>query len=431
MPLKHSVEEIVLKNGARGLFITTPHATAVHYDIQFRAGNDYVPNQSVSQTAHIMEHMSFGPNQQFASLEDFSREFGKNGAYHNAWTSDVDMIYNVDAALMEWDRILDLQLLAITKPRFTDEILQSEKGNVREEITGYANNHGRILWQEIMRKTGLKRWFDSEELATIDAVTLDDIKEHHKRTHTTDNMRFVFVGDLQPHRQKIIDMLEAVSLPKGELLPLKTETAHATGPVFIYRKDLPSLTFSLIFMLNRQLNRKEMRAMRVLNDVITGSMHSRIWGEARARGICYDMGSWLDNEPSGTVSWGISGQVSPANAQELFDLISDQLLSIAKEGITDAELQEAKDARMGGLQMGTETVRSLANWYGTEYYDNARIDYVDDMPGLITATTVEEIQKLASEFIHSDAWAFGGIGNSKEAEFIAQYDTLATKLNKG
>jgi zinc protease len=282
-----------------------------------------------------------------------------------------------------------------------------------------------------MRKTGLKRWFDSEELATIDAVTLDDIKEHHKRTHTTDNMRFVFVGDLQPHRQKIIDMLEAVSLPKGELLPLKTETAHATGPVFIYRKDLPSLTFSLIFMLNRQLNRKEMRAMRVLNDVITGSMHSRIWGEARARGICYDMGSWLDNEPSGTVSWGISGQVSPANAQELFDLISDQLLSIAKEGITDAELQEAKDARMGGLQMGTETVRSLANWYGTEYYDNARIDYVDDMPGLITATTVEEIQKLASEFIHSDAWAFGGIGNSKEAEFIAQYDTLATKLNKG
>jgi hypothetical protein len=53
------------------------------------------------------------------------------------------------------------------------------------------------------------------------------------------------------------------------------------------------------------------------------------------------------------------------------------------------------------------------------------------MPGLITATTVEEIQKLASEFIHSDAWAFGGIGNSKESEFIAQYDTLATKLNKG
>jgi predicted Zn-dependent peptidase len=143
------------------------------------------------------------------------------------------------------------------------------------------------------------------------------------------------------------------------------------------------------------------------------------------------MGSWLDNEPSGTVSWGISGQVSPVNARELFALISDQLIIIAKEGITDAELQEAKDARMGGLQMGTETVRSLANWYGTEYYDNSRIDYVDDMPELITGTTVKEIQKLAGEFLESDAWAFGGIGNSEEAEFIAHYDALATKLNKG
>lgn len=431
MPLKHSVEEIVLQNGARGLLITVPDATAVHYDIQFRAGNEYVSDVTMSQAAHVMEHMTFGPNERYASLEAFSREFSKNGAYHNAWTSSIDMIYNVDAALMEWDRILDLQLLAITKPRFTEANLQSEKGNVREEIIGYANNHGRILWQTVMRRAGLRRWLDSEELERIDTVTLATINAHHDHTHTTKNMRFIFVGDLQSHRQAIIDQLKAISLPEGELLPIVPETAQATGPVFIQRNDLPSLTFSLQFIVNRRLPREEMRAMRLLNDILVGTMHSRIWGEARTRGICYDMGSWLDGDVSGTTTWGINGQVSPANFAEVVVLLGTQLQKVAHDGVTDEELAAAKEARLGSLQMGTETVRSLASWYGSEYYDVGIIDHVEDMSAMIADITSETIQRLAQEFIAADAWALGGIGKLDEAVFNDQQKKLAKQLNKG
>jgi predicted Zn-dependent peptidase len=429
MPLKHSVEEIILGNGARGLLIDTPDATAVHYDVQFRAGSDYAPRQAVSQVAHIMEHMSFGPNEGYDSLDEFSRVFSKNGAYHNAWTADVDMIYTVDAALMEWERIFDLQLLAITKPRFVEENLDAEKGNVREEITGYANNNSRLLWQTMMRRSGLKRWFDADELKTIDAVSLADIEAHHKKTHATNNMRFILVGDLKKHRQRITAMLEAVPLPAGELLPLKVDVPKTSGPVFIQRKDSPSLIFNLTFFLARKLTLCELRAMRALNDIITGSFHSRIWGEARARGICYDMGSWLDNDQTGTAAWGLGGQVSPVNAGELFELIATKLQEIGENGVTERELNEAKEARMGGLQMGTETVRSLASWYGSEYYENGSIYYVDAMPALIQGTTVEEIQRLVQEFLSSSAWSFGGIGNSTKVVFEKHYRALARRLD--
>lgn len=431
MPLKHSVEEIILKNGARGLLIHTPDTTAVRYDIQFRAGNDYAPTPEKSQVAHIMEHMSFGPNKDYASLEEFSRVFSRNGAYHNAWTSDLDMIYNVDAALLEWDRILDLQLLAIAEPRFNEQNLRAEKGNVREEITGYATNFGRLLWQTMVKEAGLKRWFDEDELTTIDVVTLDDINAHHKSTHTTNNMRFVIVGDLKEHADTIIQKLEAMPLPTGLRLPVKVDDPHATGPVYIQRNDSPSLTFDLFFMLKRRLNRRELRALNALNDIITGTMHSRIWGEARARGICYDMGTWIDDDPSGSVAWNISGVVQPSNAEELFKLIATQLMEIANEGITEDELQESKDARIGGLQMGTATVRSLAGWYGDYYYDTGKIDHVGDMPALIVGTTTEEIRQLASEFLHSSIWSFGALGNIEAVEFKKHYDKLAQHLNKG
>lgn len=430
MPLKHSVEEIILKNGARGLLIDTPEATAVHYDIQFRAGNDYAPSESLSQVAHIMEHMSFGPNERYDSLDEFSRIFSKKGAYHNAWTSDVDMVYTVDAAVMEWQRILDLQLLAISKPRFKSEILESEKGNVREEIIGYKNSNGRILWQTIMRQAGLKRWFDEDELKTIDAVTLKHINDHHKKTHVTNNMRFILVGDLKKHKETIIEMLEGVSLPAGTLLPVKKDTPGPSGLVFIRRKDSPSIIFNLTFFLNRNLTRKELRAMTALNDIVTGSFHSRILGEARTRGICYDMSSGIDDDQTGSVAWSFGGQVSPGNARELFELIGAQIQDISKNSVTERELEDAKEARLGALQMSTETVRSLASWYETQYFEDNNIDYVDLMPGLIEGTSLEEIRLLVKEFLDSDAWAFGGIGNTTQAAFQEHYNSLAKQLSK-
>ena len=43
--MKHTVEEIRLKNGARGLLIDVPDATVMSFQVQFRAGNRYVLNK--------------------------------------------------------------------------------------------------------------------------------------------------------------------------------------------------------------------------------------------------------------------------------------------------------------------------------------------------------------------------------------------------
>ncbi len=429
MPLQHTVEEIVLKSGAKGLLIATPGSTSVRYSIQFRAGNEYVADEKISQTAHIMEHMAFGQNAEFDSMEEFSRDFSKNGAFHNAFTSSVDMIYTASAALMEWERILRLQLLAITKPVFTEASLKAEKGNVREEIVGYANNHGRLLWQEMANRAGIHRWLDTRELETIDAVTLDDIINHHKKTHTAENMRFVIVGDLGNEREKITALLEGAFTERGVRLPLPADVAKGEMLVPIVRKDLPSVTFSIIFFLNRTLTREELRAANVLTHIITDTFHSRIWGEARTRGICYGMGSWVSSEPTQLTEFGLGGQVSRENTAELFSLIAEKLVEIGREGITEAELAAAKEYRMGGMQMGTETTGSLANWYATLYYDLGVIDHVSTMPDIIQGTTVEHITTLASELLRSDAWSFGAIGDINKPELQQHYDAFKQTIH--
>ena len=118
--MRHFVEEVRLKNGARGLLINVPDATVMSFRFQFRAGSRYTKSHKIYETAHIMEHMAFGANAKFASEHEFEADFTKNGDYHNASTSDMNMVYIADCADFEWERILDLQLLSIATPKFNE-----------------------------------------------------------------------------------------------------------------------------------------------------------------------------------------------------------------------------------------------------------------------------------------------------------------------
>lgn len=431
MPLKHSVQEVSLKNGAKGLFILVPDATSVHYDVTFRAGIHYVRRPEISQVAHLLEHMAFGANREYPSVEAFSQEFTKNGAYSNAHTSTFDLSYDADAAIMEWDRIMNMQCLSITHPVYSQVLLDAEKGNVREELIGDINDEGRMLWQEIARRSGLKRWYDADEVKTIDAVTLDDIKEHYTRTHTTRNMRFVLSGDLGTHVPELIEQLEKWELPEGEVFVLPQDTARAAGLVRIHRSELKNLKFALEFHLNRQINRRELRALNALTHIMTDTLHSRIWGAARTRGICYGMDSWVGTDPTGTSDFGIGGEVSFENAKELFELIIAQLKTLSTDGVTEIELAQAKQHRLGVMQMGLDTVGELASWYESIYYDTGKIDYVDDFPALIEGTTVKEMRDLAKEFLDAKLWVLGGIGDISQAAMQKHYDLFAKELMEG
>src|SRR5690606_12499109 len=156
-----------------------------------RAGNDYVANKRREQTAHLMEHLAFGANAAYDSAAAFSQEFSKNGTYFNAHTGSRGMVYVADSPLMEWRTILDMLCLAIVQPVFKKSELEDEKGNVKEELIGYANNHARVIWQQAYKALGDDFLSDKEKLATVDRVTLNDIKKHHEQTHTSNNMRFV------------------------------------------------------------------------------------------------------------------------------------------------------------------------------------------------------------------------------------------------
>ncbi len=430
MPLKHTVEEIILANGVKGILIDVPDSTVVAYDVHFRAGYDYT-EPSIQQSAHLLEHMAFGVSEGFETAESFSQEFTKNGANRGASTSDRSMSYGAESAIMEWERILDLFQVAITRPIFIQKTLDSEKGNVREELVSQADNHSRVLYQRVQRAMGSKRLMDPEKIETIDKVQLTDIENYHRKTHTLSNMRFCLAGDLSKHKDTIINKLNSWDLPIGDRLPALKLESKSSPMVHIYKKDMSNLIFCIQIDINRELSLSESFSMGALSHILTGTFHSRIYGKARSQGICYGMGSSHTTDISDTSSWEFYGKVGLENANSLFELIIEQIQKVIDGDITDAELDAAKQYALGGYQMRGQTVNSMSNWYAGYYFNHEIIDPLDSSPEYIKSTQLENIVKLAKEFISDGQWTLGGIGNISEEQLQSHYDLLAQLFKNG
>lgn len=428
--MNHTVEEVKLKNGARGLLINVPGATVMSMQFHFRAGNRYAKSKDIEQVAHIMEHMAFGANARYRSESAFEAEFTKNGAYHNAYTSDFAMVYEADCADFEWDRILDLQKLSICQPRFNEKELEAEKGNVRSELTGYLNDHHRILWPRVQQLLGEDVLTFRQALATINNVTLADIKEHHRRTHTTSNMRFVIAGKLRGRKSDIIRQLEAFELPQGERLEVPRDELHKANPSLIRRKDASNITFGWTLTVPRVLDDEELDAMNALNHILTGTATSRIYGKARSKGLAYFVGSYSGASFYDS-AWDISGQVNHDTAQRLFDIIAREIKAVLDGKLSDEEIESAKLFGLGRYQMGAQTVSQISSFYTNGYFNNDMVKDYSKVPDMIRKVTREKIMAVAEEFMKSNVWVLAAVSSGDKETLVELNDKLVKLFPAG
>jgi predicted Zn-dependent peptidase len=428
--MNHTVQEVKLRNGARGLIIDVPGATVMSFQFQFRAGNRYVNNKDNYEAAHIMEHMAFGANSKFKSEHEYEEEFTKNGAYHNAYTSDLSMVYHADCADFEWERILDLQRLAICSPRFNEAELEAEKGNVRSELTGYLNDHNRVLWPKVQQLLGEDIYTFWQRIQTINNVSLSDIREHYKNTHTAENLRFVIAGQLQGRKSEITRQLENWELPKGERFEVPQDKLSKGNPTIIRRKEASNLTFGLTMMVPRELSNEEIDAMDALNHILTGTMHSRIYGSARAKGLAYNI---FSDTSAGfhDSSWDFGGQVNYETADRLFDIIVREIRHVLDGKITDKELNVAKSYALGRHQMGAQTPGQISNFYTNRYFADGFVRDYDKIPDAINATTCGLMRTTAESFIAHNTWVLAGVSSDDKEEIIKlsdKFEKLFAKL---
>lgn len=424
--MKHTVSEIELINGVKGLFIHIPSASVMSFDVNFRAG-EYLVEEQKWEVPHLMEHVLLGANELIPRARDFQAELEKNGAYSNASTGVYDITYETECADFEWDRVLGLLLIAITKPLFLDEEFDAEFGNVQEEMAARSNNHFRRLSLEMREALGLIAKTDAERLELMANVKVSDVREHYSRTHFAPNMRFVFAGNLTPgRREAITKLIEAIELPKkGKRFELPHESPkRVQSPIYVPNDTVENLYFYIDTFMKRRLTDSETDSLNLLNTMLTETLYSKILGTARERGLVYGMNSGISQTKDAS-NWWFGAQVSDKNAPALLDIVVDELTKVLTGNISLEEIEATKQYALGRFQRSAQTVGGTASGYaGRYFFDEIMEDYYR-IPERIKAVTKQQIIDIAAGMFSENVWGFGVLGNCG-AEFS---ETLQKQLS--
>ncbi len=411
--MKHKVSEVKLKNGARGLIVNVPDALVMTFDFNFRAG-EYLVDPKKWEIPHLMEHVLLGANELIPRARDFHAELEKNGAYSNASTGVYDIDYEAECADFEWERILDLLLISISKPLFLENEFKSEFGNVKEELKARSNNHFRKLSLRMRQEVGFISKTDEDRLKIMDNVKLEDIKEHYTKTHLTSNMRFVIGGNLGSDRlTKLLDKIEAINLPRGVSrfkLPNEVPKRIQT-PLLIEDRSVNNIYFYIDTFLKHQLAEHQNDTLNLLNTYLTETLYSKILGTARERGLLYDMssGNYLSKL---STNWWFGAQVSENNISELFDIFISEISKVRRGDINLDDIESTKQYIIGRFQRSAQTVFGTANGYSYRYFFDGVIDNYSRYPNRIKAITKDLIIEVANLMFTDKVWILGLLGNT-------------------
>lgn len=408
--MQHKVHELVLKNGMRGLLLDVPHASAVGFLFNFRAGDRYTASRDKTEAAHIMEHMVLGANQKIRSSRAFNAELQKNGAYANASTGRVYMTYDALCPVFEWERVFGLLEDAITQPLFKDSEFKSEWGNVEEEFRGYLNNHSRALWQRLDQAGGGTIPNDRERLSLMKNVTVRDIRYHYDKTHTSDNMTFIIAGPLKGKKDQITKKLQNWALPRGKYLDWQEDELHSSNPLYVNRKGVGNVFYNFQWILPTRLDNHQLDVLACANHVLTGTLFSRVLGEARERGLAYHLWSDQYSQAKFAVS-EFGGQVSSANAVGLMEIAARHIQQLANGKLTKREVEEAHDYSLGKIQMGYQTVSSVMRYYSENYFFDFTIEDFSKLTERIRSVTKKEVIELTRYMLDEGLFSFGSLSS--------------------
>ncbi len=423
--MKHTVKEVKLKNGVSGLLIDVPDAQVMSYDFTVRAGY-YLAQNGKWEAPHVMEHLLCGANQSYRKARTFEAEVKKNGAYTNAYTNTYNVGYIGECADLEWDRILNLLMLSISKPLFLQEEFEAEMGNVKEELTGYLSNYFRQLGIALSERSGFLVTSDRKRLSKLSDISIDDVRKHYKQTHNLNNICFSIAGNLKGRKEQIATIIEKnLELNEGEHMELpETKLVKQTKPLYVENKTVESLYVSFSMLLPRRISEPEMDSLNALNNILTATTDSLVLGDIREKGLAYYI--WSSGSRGHDYSvWDFDFQVSPENAKKAIGVIVKHLRYVLDGKVSSEQLKTSKNYALGSFQMGAQTVGNILGGYSHEYGLTGEVMDYYRVPERIKGVTTKRVTSIAQEFHKEAFWDFGILGNCGQ-EFVNElHDELA------
>ena len=304
------------------------------------------------------------------------------------------------------DEAFRLLGLALGRPSFDDDAVERIGGQIRAGLIRDLEDPDRIA---------SRAWFSAAfpdhpygrplkgTLKSIAAIGGADLRGFVARRIARDNVVIGAVGDIDPEELGRLLDRSLGALPLRSKPYRVAETAPAGGDgVVVVRREIPQ---SVVVFGRAGIKRDDpdYYAAYVMNYVLGGGgFPSRLSQEVREkRGLAYSVYSYL-NPMDHTGLW--LGGVATANARvaESLKIIRAEVARLQAEGITDAELADARTYLNGSFPLRLSSNSRIAEMLVAIQRRDLGIDYIERRPGLIHAVSRKDVKRVAQRLLRVD-----------------------------
>jgi len=401
LPFKH----MTLPNGLEVYTVEDHKSPTVAVQVWYHVGSKDDPTGR-SGFAHLFEHMMFKGNEHLS--EDAFDNLTENiGGENNAFTADDVTVYHEVVPSNYLEPILWAEAERMSQLALNDKNFGTERDVVKEEYRQriLANPYG-DFFLDIDRKSFAVHPYKRPgigNLAELEASKLEEVRAFHSTFYRPDNATLIVVGDFTQEELDgwIKKYFGAVTKPSEKIPrvtakepPRKEDKLEKT---YSSKAPLPAIA---ITYLAPSIRSKDAPALTVAEEILSGGSSSRLY-----QALVYEQqvaqsvscGADLHEDVGLFVFRAIlaSGKGIDVAKKSL----TDQIDSVLKKGVTEAELAKAKNRLLTSILLERETSNGKANALGEAavlYGDAARVN--TDL-AMMQAVTTAQIKEVLNKYI--------------------------------
>ena len=410
-------DRFTLDNGLVVYLMKDNTLPVVHVTAFVRTGKIYDPADKIGLGELAAGLLKDGGTLKYKS-DDIDRKLEFLGASVETSIGNEEARADMTALKKDLDEVLDIYADVLTSPAFEAEKVKIKRDEVLEMISRRNDDPGRAAMREAVRRfygPGHPYGWRSET-ATVNAVTVEDMKAWHANYYKPNNVILAAAGDFGSNEEMLAKLNSRFGAwKKGEVsFPAIPPVAiEGKRQVFHIEKDSQQ---AFIVMLQKGVKRLDPveYPLTVTNEMLGGGLSSRLAAEIRSRkGLAYTVYSYFAKKPDYGYIVGYVGTKPETYSQALSEMIK-QFSLIASEQAPAEEVTRARDSIVNSFvfkfptpfELITERAAYEYYGYGADYLDN----YVENVAKNGPAEVLATAKKL---FKPEDALIFV-IGNSKK-----------------
>jgi predicted Zn-dependent peptidase len=394
------IKKHTCQNGLRIVLEEIPTVRSVAIGIWIATGsrNEVQDNNGIS---HFLEHMFF-KGTKTKSAREIAESFDSIGGQVNAFTSKEYTCYYAKVLDNHAEYALHTLSDMFFDSAFDEEEMGKEKNVVYEEIKMYEDTPDDIVHDLLSKAVYEEHSLGYPILGTEETLSTfnkNKLKQYMHDMYTPDQVVVSIAGNVEESFIKEVEKLFG-SYEGGKGPGEKSQPSFHFNKL-ARKKDTEQAHLCLGFD-GFQIGHSDIYNLIVLNNIVGGSMSSRLFQEVREqRGLAYSVFSYHSAyQDSGMVT--IYGGTGANQLDQLFDTINQTLQELKAEGITSKELTNSKEQLKGNLMLSLESTNSRMSRNGKNELLLKRHRTLDEIVDEIDGVTMEKVNQIANDIFTDD-----------------------------